>query len=257
MVSMSTSLPTIPPISSTPSACTRAKVARFRTIEELGSGQEQILALSFIQAYARAFHDAEGLVLVIDEPEANLHPLAQDWLARKIRDLAASGVQVVVTTHSPAFLDIVALPGLVLVRKNGECTETVQMTPTDLARFCQDHGAARATAENILGFYAAAATEEILSGFFARKIVLVEGPTEAAALPVYLERVGFIPAKEGVAVIAVHGVGNLAKWWRLFSAYGIPTYFVFDNDSKDDRAGAKRSDLLATLGVPEDRHAGY
>lgn len=228
-----------------------------RTIEELGSGQEQILALSFIQAYAKAFHDAEGLVLVIDEPEANLHPLAQDWLARKIRDLAASGVQVVVTTHSPAFLDVAAIPGLVLVRKNDGCTETVQMTAAELAQYCREHGAARATAENILGFYAAAATEEILGGFFARTIVLVEGPTEAAALPVYLERVGFIPAKEGVAVIAVHGVGNLAKWWRLFSAYGIPTYVVFDNDAKDDKAGAKRSDLLATLDIPENRHAGY
>ncbi len=228
-----------------------------RTIEELGSGQEQILALSFIQAYAKAFHDAEGLVLVIDEPEANLHPLAQDWLARKIRDLAASGVQVVLTTHSPAFLDVAAIPGLVLVRKNDACTETVQMTAAELAQYCREHGAARATAENILGFYAAAATEEILGGFFARTIVLVEGPTEAAALPVYLERVGCIVAKEGVAVIAVHGVGNLAKWWRLFSAYGIPTYVVFDNDAKDDKAGAKRSDLLATLGIPGDRHAGY
>lgn len=228
-----------------------------RTIEELGSGQEQILALSFIQAYAKAFHAAEGLVLVIDEPEANLHPLAQDWLARKIRDLAASGVQVVVTTHSPAFLDVAAIPGLVLVRKNDGCTETVQMTAAELAQYCREHGAARATAENILGFYAAAATAEILGGFFARTIVLVEGPTEAAALPVYLERVGCIVAKEGIAVIAVHGVGNLAKWWRLFSAYGIPTYVVFDNDAKDGKAGTKRSDLLATLGIPEDRHRGY
>jgi putative ATP-dependent endonuclease of OLD family len=124
-----------------------------RTIEELGSGQEQILALSFIKAYAKAFHDAEGLVLVIDEPEANLHPLAQDWLARRIRDLALSGVQVVVTVHSPAFLDVAAIPGLVLVRKNDGCTETVQMTAAELAQYCRDHGAARATAENILGFY--------------------------------------------------------------------------------------------------------
>lgn len=228
-----------------------------RTIEELGSGQEQILALSFIEAYAKAFHDAGGLVLVIDEPEANLHPLAQDWLARKLRDLAASGVQVVITTHSPAFLDIAGLPGLVLVRKTDGCTETIQLDETDLASFCRDHGAPRASAENILGFYAAAATEEILSGFFARKIVLVEGPTESAALPVYLERVGLIPAKEGIAVIAVHGVGNLAKWWRLFSAYHIPTYVVFDNDARDDKDGVKRSNLLATLGVPENRHADY
>jgi putative ATP-dependent endonuclease of OLD family len=228
-----------------------------RTIEELGSGQEQILALSFIQAYARAFHDAEGLILVIDEPEANLHPLAQDWLARKISNLAASGIQVVITTLSPAFLDVSMLPGLILVRKNERSTETIQMTASDLAQFCQEHGGSRSTDKNILGFYAAAATQEILSGFFARKIVLVEGPTEAAALPIYLEHVGFIPAKDGVAVIAVHGVGNLAKWWRFFSAYGIPTYVVFDNDTKDDVAGAKRSDLLTALGVAEDRQSAY
>lgn len=228
-----------------------------RTIEELGSGQEQILALSFIQAYAQAFHDAEGLVLVIDEPEANLHPLAQDWLARKIRDLAATGVQVVLTTHSPAFLDIAALPGLVLVRKSDGRTEAIQLTAAQLAAFCLENGASRATAENILGFYVAAATEEILAGFFARKIVLVEGPTESAALPVYLEQVGFVPAREGVAVIAVHGVGNLAKWWRIFSAYGIPTYVAFDNDANDDQHGVRRSNLLATLGLSADRHSAY
>lgn len=228
-----------------------------RSIEELGSGQEQILALSFVHAYAKAFHDAEGLVLVIDEPEANLHPLAQDWLARKIRDLAASGVQVVLTTHSSAFLDISGLPGLVLVRKNDGCTEVVQITAEELAQYCREHGATQASEETILDFYAAVATEEILRGFFARTVVLVEGPTEAAALPVYLERVGCICAKQGIAVIPVYGVGNIAKWWRLFSAYGIPTYVMFDNDSGDDKEGRKGSDLLSALGVSEERRYDY
>jgi putative ATP-dependent endonuclease of OLD family len=58
--------------------------------------------------------------------------------------------------------------------------------------------------------------------------------------------------KEGVAVIAVHGVGNLAKWWRFFTCYGIPVYPIFDNDAKDEERSLRRVDLLGTLAVSDD-----
>ncbi|OAI40247.1 hypothetical protein AYO38_06155 [bacterium SCGC AG-212-C10] len=230
-----------------------------RTLDELGSGQEQVLALAFIQAYAEAFRDDAGLVLVVDEPESNLHPLAQKWLARNLRKLAKTSCQVIVTTHSPAFLDIEGLAGLVIVRKDGGCTRVTQRSATSLAAECVKRGApaTRTTAETVLPFYAAAATDEILSAFFARRVVLVEGPTEAAALPIYLDAVGLSTVKEGTAVVSVGGVGNLAKWWRLFSAYEIPTYVVFDNDAKDDEKTVKRADLLLTLGIGEDEHNKY
>jgi putative ATP-dependent endonuclease of the OLD family len=225
-----------------------------RTFEELGTGQEQILALSFAYAYARAFHgQGEGLLLVIEEPEAHLHPLAQRWVGRKIYHLAAEGIQVVVTTHSPAFLDLESLEGIVLARKDSGATTVIQLTKEELAEYCRKTGAAKADADSILPFYAAAATEEILSGLFARKIVLVEGPTEALAIPVYFDRLGMNSTKEGIAFIPVHGVGNLAKWWRFFTAYEIPTYVIFDNDAKDDKDGRRRADVLTALGYPQDK----
>ena len=85
--------------------------------------------------------------------------------------------------------------------------------------------------------------------------MLVEGPTESMALPVLMRRLrhGAIDVvRDGVAVIPVHGKGSLPRWWRLFTAYGIPTYVIFDNDREDDPEGVKRSDMLASLGISHD-----
>ena len=221
-----------------------------RAFSELGTGQEQIFAISFAYAYAKAFHgDGSGLIVVIEEPEAHLHPLAQEWMGQVIRDVAAAGVQVVVTTHSPKFLDMSGLDGFALARKIEGGTHVVQWSHEDFASYCREHGAPRAGRETVLPFYAAVATEDLLSGLFARRVLLVEGPTEALALPVYLDRVGLNTLSNGIAVLPVHGVGNLAKWWRFFSAYGLPVYVAFDNDARDDDQEIKRKDLLQTLGI--------
>lgn len=227
-----------------------------RTFDELGTGQGQMLALAFAYAYARAFKSGnEGLVLVIEEPEAHLHPLAQHWVARRIRAVAAEGVQVVVTTHSPSFLDVLGLEGLVLLKKEDGSTSESQFTASQLTTRCTALGA-RSNPKTILPFYAAAATEELLAGFFARAVVLVEGPTESLALPTLLRRVDMHVEREGIAVISCGGVGNLAKWFRMFTAYDIPTYVIFDNDSRNDDDASRRTDLLVALGIPEEGRNG-
>lgn len=224
-----------------------------RTFEELGTGQEQLLALVFAHAYARAFYG--GIVLVIEEPEAHLHPLAQQWLGRKIREMTRDGLQVILTTHSPAFVDILGLEGIALVSKIEGATQVKQLNAADLAEFCVEHGADRhrASERTILPFYSNSATQETLSGLFARKVVVVEGQTEQLALPVYLEKAGLDVLRQGIAVIPVMGKGNLAKWWRFFVAYGLPTYVIFDNDDAHDDDGHKRKDALTTMGLPEEQ----
>jgi putative ATP-dependent endonuclease of OLD family len=220
-----------------------------RTLEELGTGEEQMLALAFAHAYAKAFHG--GILLAIEEPEAHLHPLAQDWLARKVRKMASDGLQIVLTTHSPAFVDLLNVDGLgLVVKSSGTGTSVVQRSRREVVRWCTGHGApaARTNVGNIQEFYDASATDEIKAGFFAKRVVVVEGPTESLSIPVYLAAVGLDCAKEGVAIVPAGGKGNLAKWWRLFTAYKIPTYIIFDNDREDDTDGRKRLDALRTIG---------
>ena len=221
-----------------------------RTLEELGTGEEQILAVSFAYAYAKAFHG--GIVLVVEEPEAHLHPLAQQWLARRLSSMCADGLQILMTTHSPHFIDVEGLEGLCIISKEDGHTRSVQLTRESLVAKCVETGAVGATAENILPFYKAGATAHILEGFFAKAVVLVEGPTEYLAIPIYLGRCGFDNTREGVAVIPVGGKGALARWRRLFAAFGIPVFVIFDNDANEDQEGVKRRDALRAVGVPAD-----
>jgi hypothetical protein len=44
----------------------------------------------------------------------------------------------------------------------------------------------------------------------------------------------------------------MARYIRLFEAYGIPTYSVFDNDPDDDGNGNKRKEIIETHGCVFD-----
>jgi putative ATP-dependent endonuclease of OLD family len=224
-----------------------------RAYEELGTGQQQILALSFAHAYAKSFL-GQGLIFVLDEPEAHLHPLAQKWLAKQMFKMAQDGLQLIITTHSPYFINLEFINGIYLVYKN-EQTQVSNTSASELAEFCRDTGAAKADEKTIIPFYSSHSKPHILNGFFAKKIILVEGETEELALPFYFEKIGLDTLKEGIAIIGVSGKGNLAKWWRLFSCYEIPTFVCFDNDSKDDKNGNKRAEALNAIGIDDGKIA--
>ena len=222
-----------------------------RSFDELGTGEQQILALAFAKAYAKEFHS--NVLLAIEEPESHLHPLAQAWLANHLRELARSeNIQIVLTTHSPAFIDVSQLDSVAFITKTStDGTYARQITREQLVQHCIDRGAPedRTRPDNIFEFYAANTTSTTLEGFFAKKVVLVEGPTEALVLPIYLAATNSDCLKQGISFIPVFGKGNLARYYRLFTAYEIPTFIIFDNDSDDDKNGRKREDALRTLGV--------
>lgn len=224
-----------------------------RALDELGTGEEQVLAIAFAHAYAKAFHG--GIFLIIEEPEAHLHPIMQRWLSRRIHEMSEDGLQILMTTHSPAFVDLLNLEGLVLAKKGSNGTYTIQKTAGDLAKHCIDKGVPEDFIDEgtILSFYKAHATEKILSGFFAKKVILVEGPTEKLALPEYFRQVGFDLLERGIEILSVGGKGDLAKWWRLFTLYEIPTYIIFDNDADDDDNESRRKDALGALNVDNNQ----
>ncbi len=219
-----------------------------RSFDEFGTGEQQILLMSFVKAYAETFK-GENFILGIEEPESHLHPVAQKWLAKNISKIAKSGVQIIVTTHSPEFLDIANLEGFVKVYKESGITKSKQHTVKTLTESCiQLHADQTKTNEsNILEFYKAKTFYDQLRGFFARKILLVEGETEFFALPNYFNNCGYDLIRNGVEVINCRGKTQITRNYRLLKSYGYDCFCLFDAD----KSKGSNSDLAATFGFSE------
>lgn len=70
---------------------------------DLYNASSSIKQLSALILYLR-FRAAPGQLLIIDEPEMNLHPASQVRLLEVLAILVRIGVRVLVTTHSPYFM---------------------------------------------------------------------------------------------------------------------------------------------------------
>lgn len=204
-----------------------------RSFEEFGTGEQQVLLMAFVKAYMEVFAN-ENFVLIIEEPEAHLHPLAQKWLKEYIVEMCSNGIQIVLSTHSTDFIDAEYLDGLVRVFKENEITRSIQLSKDELYNFCIASGVPQniTSPEKIIDFYNTKLFSDQLKGMFAETILLVEGATEYFALPVYLKRIGFSLAEHGIEIIDCRGKNSIPLFWRLFTAYGFNCYFIFDGDAE-------------------------
>lgn len=218
-----------------------------RAFEEFGTGEQQVLLMAFAKAFMQTFGSG-SIVLALEEPEAHLHPLAQRWLKEYIYDLCDGGIQVIISTHSADFIDPGNLEGAVRVWKDNQgITDVVQLSPQDLVDQCVAMGvpSSKVSEIGISRFYQAKLNSEITKGFFASKILLVEGPTETQALPIYFKRAGFSPSAAGLEIIGCGGKGNIPSLYRLFTAFRIDCFCLFDGDESK----CNNKELAGLLGI--------
>ena len=79
----------------------------------MGAGERAVLRLS------KEIAQAKGALVLIDEVEAGLHPVAQKFLMLELQKLALrNDLQIIVTTHSPVVLDSVHETGRVFLERD-------------------------------------------------------------------------------------------------------------------------------------------
>lgn len=202
---------------------------------EVGSGVRNLLVLALFQAFAESFRG--GAILGIEEPELYLHPHAQRSLAEQIEELAALGNQIFISSHSATFLDITLTERIVVVDRCADddaevCTSVrTSSMPKLLAlrqRLFPHHPM---TEQSLRGFLRNVKSAEMAEPFFARLVVIVEGPSEREALPILLARLGLNMDQEGISIVSAGGKTVVDTLAHLYTAHSIPTYVIFDNDA--------------------------
>lgn len=225
--------------------------------EFLGQGMRNMILLSLFRSYAKVFRG--DAVLALDEPELFLHPQAQRSLASLFRDLVAEDNQILISTHSESFLALDKFDEVVLVEKTGpknrRVTETRQLMPAELKAMRKElHPSIDVSVDSLRERVALICGRQQSEAFFGQAVLLVEGPSEEIAFPIYAKACGLDLDAASISIVNAGGKTNLDLLFQIFEGFEIPVYMIFDNDRGDngEKNLALNRMLLKMLGEPEE-----
>ena len=222
-------------------------IKKFRDLTTNSLGYNNLLYIATVFAELELIKDSEIFtILLIEEPEAHLHPQLQVKFIKYLETLADTlpNAQVIVSTHSPVLASSVKIDRLIhLVGKEDSISSTT----------ISQKGFDNSDAESYINRWLDVTKSTML---FSRGIILVEGIAEALVLPKLAEiilqkynqnceesqRLASTLDEMGVSVININGI-NFKHFMKLFGNFegsfgpNIPIYCsgLTDRDpGKDD-----------------------
>ena len=165
--------------------------------------------------------------ILIEEPEAHLHPHLQVLLLRHFAKVAereeGNQVQVIASSHSPILASQAPIDAVVLVSEVDERVTAVSVNSIDID----------VKLKKKLERYLDATRAEL---FFARRVLMVEGVAEALVLPVLARIAGGCLKDAAVTIVNADGI-NFNAFIPLFGEgrLTLPVVILTDGDQKGDK----------------------
>lgn len=235
-------------------------------LSRFGHGFQRSYLLALLQELATGSDvDSPTLILGCEEPELYQHPPQARHLSAILSRLSEGNAQVIVTTHSPAFV-------------TGEHFEHVRMVRRDPAT--KRSSVLSLSHQTIADRYAGAVGNALVKPagglakvhqmlqvglsemFFTQRLVLVEGLEDVACITAWLHLTDRIEdfRRAGCHIVPANGKSEIIRPLIIAQGLEIPVFVVFDADSDKIAKEAQRLNherdnraLLQLLGVPQDQ----
>ena len=200
-------------------------VASFE-VEQNGLGFNNLIYMAVVLSELTLSKEAAYRALIIEEPEAHLHPQLQAVLLKYLRAVQTPGegekaVQVFVTTHSPNFAALADIDSI----------GCIYQAPTSVASFFPREVVFEKRKKEKLQRYLNVTRAEI---FFARRIIFVEGTAELFIIEALAAKLNVDIRKQSVSVISADGL-NFDAFLPLFGEKALKVRVAVITDA--DPAG--------------------
>ena len=165
-------------------------------IRRKGHGLQRALTFALIKVISdglklqrvNAGQDAAGprtvsasTYFILEEPELYLHPQAQRALFDSLVSLSESKNQVIICTHASALIDVERYKSICIVKKDSE------VLGTQVCQCVDEIFTGDKKKDFNLSYWINPDRSEL---FFARKVILVEGPTDKTIIPLLARQLG-------------------------------------------------------------------
>jgi len=194
------------------------------SLDDCGTGLQSLTIIAFHRVLAKLRH--KNIVLGLEEPETNLHPQAQRELIHSVKGSAEDdGVaQIILTTHSPIFIDNIPHTNISLVKKIEDTSRGIKsIIKTIPDSFFTDHG----LEEFKYYQYHYYRNSDF---FYANFVILVESKNDAEVVKEIASKVGVNLDLHGVSIINIDGVKNLPYPFYTVKSLGLPYLVILDKD---------------------------